>query len=376
MSTGLPLQVVARGGEPASHVRGPWLQRRRWWLIVLLATGAAGGAVLLGQAAALAPGLESVRPQPITDVPPHVAALGRLAPSGELRTLAAPFGAGDARVAEILVSEGQQVLAGTPLAVFDSAPALQAALAVAEQQLASRRAALAQAERAVSSSQAESAAALARADVAARAAEVEYQRWAALVDQGFVSPAAADQRKALRDEAAAEQRRARASLARHAGQGLEQPDLWVAQRAVEAAAAERDRAVKDLDRAMLRAPGDGTVIAVHAKPGERPGGAGVLDFGDTRVMTAELELYQADVTRVATGQQVTLHSPALTTPLSGVVSRIGLSVGRQRLTDTSPGANVDARVVRATVVLDEPSSVRARRLVGLEVQADIETGTP
>ena len=53
-----------------------------------------------------------------------------------------------------------------------------------------------------------------------------------------------------------------------------------------------------------------------------------------------------------------------------------MSVGRQRLTDTSPGANIDARVVLATVVLDDASSSRSRHLVGLEVKADIETGTP
>ncbi|NJN00350.1 MAG: biotin/lipoyl-binding protein [Aquincola sp.] len=101
-----------------------------------------------------------------------VVALGRLAPMGELRALAAPFGAGDARVAEVLVTEGQLVPAGTPLVTFDNAPTLNAALQVADEQLSSRQAALAQAERNVSSSQAESAATLARAEVAARAAEV------------------------------------------------------------------------------------------------------------------------------------------------------------------------------------------------------------
>ena len=80
--------------------------------------------------------------------------------------------------------------------------------------------------------------------------------------------------------------------------------------------------------------------------------------------------------KVAVGQRVTLHSPALSAALAGHVSRIGLSVGRQRLTDTSPGANVDARVVLATVVLDDAASGRARHLVGLEVRAHIETGTP
>ena len=374
-SADLPLQVVDRGDGAATRAGSAWLQRRWLPLFALVLGAIAGGAVWLGRPQVAASTVEQGGTEQTASGARHVVALGRLTPSGDLRTLAAPFGAGDARVAAVLVKEGQQVLAGTPLAVFDSAPALEAALAVAEHQLASRMAALAQAERAVSSSQAESTAAVARADVAARTAEVEYQRWAALVDQGFVSQAAADQRKAQRDEAVQEQRRARAGLARHAGQGSDQPDLLVARRAVDAAAAERDRAAKDLARALLRAPSDGTVIAVHAQPGERPGNAGVLDLGDTRVMTAEVELYQADVAKVAVGQPVTLHSPALGAALTGHVSRIGLSVGRQRLTDTSPGANVDARVVLATVVLDDASSAHARHLVGLEVRAHIETST-
>lgn len=374
-SAGLPLQVVDRGSAPDPQVKSAWPLWQRL-IVALVCAGIAGGAAWLWHLDAAAQVGDAGKAQPPATEVRHVVALGRLTPAGELRTLATPFGSGDARVAEILVKEGQQVSAGTPLAVFDSAPSLEAALAVSRQQLASRQAALAQAERAVSSNQAESTAALARAEVAARAAEVEYRRWAALVDQGFASPASADQRRAQRDEAAQELQRARASFARHAGQGMDQPDLLVARRAVDATSAELDRATKDLARAVLRAPSDGTVLTIHARPGERPGSAGVLDFGDTRVMTAEVELYQADVVHVGLGQRAKLHSPALAVPLTGVVSRVGLSVGRQRLTDTSPGANIDARVVLATVSLDDESSRRSRRLVGLEVKADIETGTP
>ena len=71
-----------------------------------------------------------------------------------------------------------------------------------------------------------------------------------------------------------------------------------------------------------------------------------------------------------------LRSPALREELVGEIGSIGLSVGRQQRIDTSPAANLDARVVKATVVLDAASSARARALVGLEVRAHIETGTP
>ncbi|XZG69494.1 HlyD family efflux transporter periplasmic adaptor subunit [Chitinibacteraceae bacterium HSL-7] len=367
----LPLTVIDRSKDTSSATTQPPTRRRRVYLAMLLAIGAAGGAAALEHYSSKRNSAPAAG-QAAEPAPSRVVALGRLTPSGELRVLAAPFGAGDARVTEVLVEEGQEVLAGTVLARFDNTPLLDAAFKVAEQQLASRQAALLQAERAVSSSQAESSATLARAEVTARATEIEYRRWAALADQGFVSPAAVDLRRAQRDEAGEELRRARAAQARHAGNGAAQPDLLVARHAVEVALAELDRAGQDRSRGALRAPQDGTVIAIHVRPGERPGSAGVLDFGDTRVMTAELELYQADVIRVSAGQAVTLHSPALDEPLQGSISHVGLSVGRQHLTATSPAANIDARVVLATVVLDDVSSVRARNLIGLEVQARIQ----
>ncbi len=369
----LPLPVVTRDvGQPppGDPLPGRWRLSRKAVLIGIAAAVLGAAWLLLGADRA---GIRASRAEPNEPAPPVVVALGRLAPRGELRALAAPFGAGDARVAEVLVTEGQLVPAGTPLVIFDNAPTLRAALQVADEQLSSRQAALAQAERNVSSSQAESAAALARAEVAARAAEVEYQRWAALVDQGFVSPAAADQRRAQRDEAAEEQRRARAVVARHAGDGRAQPDLRAGRLAVAVAMAERDRAAQDLSKSVLLAPEDGTVIAIHARPGERPGAAGILDFGDTRAMTAELELYQADVANVRIGQRAKLRSPALPDDLVGQVVHIGQVVGRQQRIDTSPAANLDARIVKATVALDAASSARARALVGLEVRAYIET---
>lgn len=369
----LPLPVVTREvGQPRPGTPSTGHRRLSRKAVLIGAAAAVIGATWLLVGADRA-GIRTSRAEPTERAPPVVVALGRLAPRGELRALAAPFGAGDARVAEVLVTEGQLVPAGTPLVTFDNAPTLRAALLVADEQLSSRQAALAQAERNVLSSQAESAAALARTEVAARAAEVEYQRWAALVDQGFVSPAVADQRRAQRDEAAEEQRRALAVVARHAGDGAAQPDLRAARLAVAVATAERDRAAQDLSKSMLLAPEDGTVIAIHARPGERPGASGILDFGDTRAMTAELELYQADVARVRIGQRAQLRSPALTNDLVGQVVHIGQVVGRQQRIDTSPAANLDARIVKAIVAMDAASSARARTLVGLEVRAYIET---
>ena len=91
-------------------------------------------------------------------------------------------------------------------------------------------------------------------------------------------------------------------------------------------------------------------------------------------MEAELEVYQADIARVAPGQPVTLSSPALADPLTGTVSHVGLEVERQSVITADPAANTDARIVRVTVQLDPVSSARASTLTGLEVTGRIITG--
>lgn len=376
VATELPLQIVERQGAsvPAEAARKRFGLQGHFATALTLAGVVFGGVLLVLGLGWL--GTRTTGAAPLEAAPAVVVALGRLEPLGETRSLAVPFGAADARVAAIQVSEGQYVKAGSTLVVFDNASALMAALRVAEEQFASRQAALAQAERSVSSSQAESAASLARASVAVRAAEAEYQRWSALAEQGFASPAAVDQRRALRDEAAEEQRRAQAVVGRHAGDGAAQPDLLAARLSLAVASAERDRAAQELSRSVVVAPFDGTVIEIHARPGERPGAGGILEFGDTRSMTAELELYQSDVARIHPGQPVRLRSPAFPDDLVGRIDRVGLSVGRQQRIDTSPAANLDARVVKARVVLDAASSSQAQTLIGLEVKAYIETQLP
>lgn len=116
------------------------------------------------------------------------------------------------------------------------------------------------------------------------------------------------------------------------------------------------------------------ILAINTRLGERPGEDGVATLADTSHMVAELEVYQADIRRVELGQSVQLSTEALgSEPLTGEVTRIGLEVGRQTLVADDPAANTDARVITVTVTLDEPSTLRAAALNGLEVVARVET---
>ena len=76
---------------------------------------------------------------PTVLAPEAVAALGQLKPAGEVRRLAAPvsgFG-GTPRIAALLVKEGERILKGQPLAIFDSRPQIEAEIAEVNAQIQS-----------------------------------------------------------------------------------------------------------------------------------------------------------------------------------------------------------------------------------------------
>lgn len=75
-----------------------------------------------------------------TMLPTDVVGLARVMPRGDISIVAAPYGAGDARVAEILVAVGDRVDRGAPLARLDNRNALESAVLMAEAQLAVARA--------------------------------------------------------------------------------------------------------------------------------------------------------------------------------------------------------------------------------------------
>jgi HlyD family secretion protein len=322
------------------------------------------------------PAARPPEPEAAVPAPRYVVALGRLLPENDVVVVAPPYGAGDARIASLLVKEGDTVKRGDGLAVLDNEGPLRAAVEAARATVGVREAALAQTRATVTASRDEARASLARAQSAAQAAEREFDRAEELRRRGIVADAAYDQRRAARDQAVREVEAARATLSRfERGDADAQPDVLVAARNLDAARAELARAERDLERAAIRAPADGTVLTLHVRPGEKPGAKGVMNLGDLSRMTAELEVYQTQIGQVTVGDPVTVTGDALPKPLTGTVTRIGLEVGRQSVTDASPAANTDARVVRAQVRLDPASSEVARRFTNLQVTGRIVVGS-
>lgn len=379
----LPLQLrpsVARGTP------------RRPFRTALLRTAAIGMAVLAGSvfATIAAPSLPSDiaqflpdRPAPSTDQVPAVAdvpvsvvfGLARLMPEGDLIHVAPPFGSGDARIAAVRVSVGDRVLDGDLLATLDNAGALESARLAAEAVVAQREASLVQARENVRIARLEARASLTEARAAADAALSRLDRGKALAQRGVATVATLDDLEAASVQAFQVLARAEATLARWDTGLIEtQPDVVVAESALNAARIDLDRAVNDLAKSEVRAPVSGVVLDIAGAPGERPGSDGLMTLGRTDSMMAMVEVFQTEIGRIRTGQIVQLDTAPLAGPLTGQVEHVGLLVGSQNLVSDDTAANTDARVVEVLVRLDRDSSVRAAALSNLEAVARIETG--
>lgn len=360
--------VMFSGAVMGMYFQPPGLQR--FYEITGLQPG--GGAT---NPIALPPEIELPRQMAETLLPSDVIGLARIMPRGDVAVVAAPYGAGDARVAEILVAIGDSVGRGETLARLDNAQALEGAVLQAEANLAVRQATLMQTRSAIEASRAEAQASLDQARASAAEAAASFERAQALAERGVSTTATLDAAQSRAVEAAQAVARAQATLARFASRAVDdQPDVVVAARNVAAAEAELARAQMDLGRAEVRAPIAGTILNIHATPGQRPPSQGIMEMGDIGQMMAEVEIWQDRIAAIVTGQPVEIVADALGRSLRGTVESIGLTVGRQGLISDDAAANSDARVIRVLVTLDAESSVIAMRYTNLEAVARIDTG--
>jgi len=326
---------------------------------------------------ALPPNVELPARMAETMLPSDVIGLARIMPAGDVSVVAAPYGAGDARIAEILVSVGQRVAKGETLARLDNAPALEGALLMARANLAIRDAALLQTRAAIEASRDEAQAARDQAAALNAEATTALARTTDLFGRGVATRETLDAARTAAESARLAVARADATLTRFSSLAVDdQPDILVAMRNVEASRADLARAKLDLQRAMVVAPISGAILDINASPGERPPADGIMQMGDTSRMMAEVEIWQDRIARMMVGQPVELVSAVLTQTLQGKVGSIGLTVGRQGLISDDAAENKDARVIRVLVALDPASSAIAARFTNLEVIARIDTSAP
>ncbi|MEN0109644.1 MAG: HlyD family efflux transporter periplasmic adaptor subunit [Planctomycetota bacterium] len=306
-----------------------------------------------------------------TASPPRVFALARLEPIGEVVNVAPPSGAGDARIAQLLVDEGESILAGQTIAVLDNRTRLEAARAVAAAQVSQAAAQFAQAEAENDALRAELGAALRAAEARLATARVKAERERFLRRTNANSQDDVDDAELERERAeqAVEEARARFERRLPAAQGVP-VDIAVAREAVRVAEATLAETAARLEQAVVTAPRAGVVLDVETRPGEPVAGSTIVVLGDTATMMARAEVYESDAPRVVAGGAVRLTGPALEEPLAGRVTRIGTLVQKQAIVDALPAANTDARVVEVMIRLDPESTAAAARFVSMQVRAE------
>jgi HlyD family secretion protein len=376
----LPLRIVERRQIEPSEPSKFKQPRRRWtWLLALavLCGVAALGYVAYPKVQALlwpSAAAPAQPARPVASAPAEVLGLGKLRPAGNVIAVAAPFGAGDARLAEIRIKEGDTVKAGDIIAALDSEQNFRNAIAAARANLEVQRAIVEQTRSASAASRNEAEASLESARAAEEVAKLDYDRTAALFKKGIAAQASLDQKRAAFEQARRAVERAQATLSRFDERNAAgRQDVIVAEKRAQASETELARAERDLEKAYIRAPVSGTVLAIENRIGERPAASGIATMADLSVMIAEVEIYQSSIAAIALGQDVRLESDALNEPLKGRVSWIGLEVKKQSVIDSTPAANTDARVVEVQVTLDPASNAKARSFTNLQVTARIAT---
>lgn len=372
-----------------------------------------------------------------------VTALGRLDPKGTVIQLSAPSSAGQGnRVDKLLVKEGDRVKAGQVVAILDNRDSLEAAYKEAQEavnvaqvnlekvregaqvgEIEAQKAEIARLQAQTAGDQREQQQTVARLEAQwqgdksaqqatinrlkaeLKNAQVEWQRYLQLYNEGAISQSTYDTKRLSVDTISQQLKEAQANLQRIDSTGQEQ--IREAKTAlsrinatgakqissatatldkiaevrpidVEAAKAEISRSVAaakqakaNLDQAYVRSPQDGVIFDIHTRAGEVVSNDGIVEIGQIDQMYAVVEVYQSDVSKVRPGQKVEISSNSLPGTLQGTVDWIGWKVQRQNIINTDPSENIDSRVVEVHVKLDKPSSQKAAKFTNLQIKAVI-----
>lgn len=357
---------------------------KRW---IKWAIGLAIGAALLAEGvtiyeyfrpaakAAEAASTQAMSANKVPDKNQFVSALGRLEPRGRVIRLTASPAVEGARLARVLVREGDEVRVGQIVAVLDSQQRLQAAVVEAERQVAIAQAKLAQVQAGARRGDiAAQEAALQRLESELHNAQIESNRSQRLHQSGDVPASELESRQLAVTTLTKEIARQRATI--DALREVRPTDVRLAQAEIESLQAVVSRAQTNLELTNVRSLTNGRVLKIHAAPGEALSSSdtkGILEIGETDQMYAVAEVFEADVHRVQIGQTVELTVRTTNQTLRGVVESIGLQIGKRNILDTDPVADLDSRVVEVRVRLDEADSRTVAALTNLRVDVRIDT---
>ncbi|HEY0875089.1 MAG TPA: HlyD family efflux transporter periplasmic adaptor subunit [Vicinamibacterales bacterium] len=304
------------------------------------------------------------KPSPARDL---VAGPGVVEPiSEELRVLAQIGG----RLDRVLVDEGDRVTTGQVLAVIDDRD-YRARVFSTEAELALRQAELRRVRNgARPEERKEAAALLAEAEAVLRNARTDRERRERLLSERVISRTEADDARRAEQVASARVEAARQRLEVMMA-GAREEDLARADAAVDLARGRLEDARAQLAKTVIRAPFDGIVLRRYRQKGESVStefDSPIVTIGDDRVRRVRVDVDEADVAGIATGQRAWVTADAFgDRRFPGRVTRVGKLLGRKNLRTDEPTERLDTKVLETLIDLDDGHELP----LGLRVQAFI-----
>jgi HlyD family secretion protein len=298
--------------------------------------------------------------------PRGISCLGRITPGDRIIKVAAPP---QAIVKELLVARGSHVRAGQEIAVLRDYDLAAAALAQARSEVELAESTVNQAKAgekpaAVAAQQA----AIERQESILRNAERELQRNKDLSRDGLLPGAEVEAAQLKVDTARYAMRRESELL--QSLQQVRSEDVQVAQRKLEVAITKERYATTELNRNHITSPASGTVLEIHAYPGETVTSEGILDLGDVRNMFVVAEVYISDVPRVREGARASITGEGFAGTLTGKVEEILRQASGNQLYPVDAQTAADKRVLGVRIRLDD--SQKVQHLTNSQVSVRIE----
>jgi HlyD family secretion protein len=111
-----------------------------------------------------------------------------------------------------------------------------------------------------------------------------------------------------------------------------------------------------IERTVVRAPADGTILNMWARVGElaQPSpDAAVALFGDISSLRVRAEVEERDVSKIRVGQRVVVRADAFPDKdFEGTVTQVALALGSPRITSRGPRRPNDVEVLEVLIALD------------------------
>jgi HlyD family secretion protein len=286
--------------------------------------------------------------------PVGVSCLGRITPGDRAVKVSAPP---DSIVKELRVRRGSRVAPGQELAVLRNYDVAAASLAEAASEVAVAESEVAQTKAGEKPATiAAQAAAAHRQETVLRSAETDLARKKELFEGGLLPKSEFETSQAAVDTARHDLDRQN-ELLRSLHQ-VRSEDVEVAEKKLAQAQAKAAYAKSVLEQNRILAPAAGTVLEIHAYPGEPVSQDGLLDLGDLSRMFVDAEVYVSDIPRVHQGASATITGEGFSGTLSGKVVEILRQASGNQLFPNDALTAADKRVLVVRIRLEDAGPVQ------------------